>query len=187
MRFSLPQGGLHVIAGVNRLTFLLSKSSSQSKKKKGTTMNYEQNNSTSFPPTEPELCDNRCGFFVSSNMNLCSKCYRILRAEEDLTAVAKSAVKNSLRLPSCSLIITPQQKQPLETEPASVVVTAEPSSAPIGVMGFKCKCGSTFCRSHRCPEKHECSFNFKKVGLNYNQYILTLLWCCLYKREEIPH
>ncbi|WZZ24952.1 hypothetical protein YC2023_008353 [Brassica napus] len=159
------------------------------KKKKGTTMNSEQNNSTSFPPTEPELCDNRCGFFVSSNMNLCSKCYRILRAEEDLTAVAKSAVKNSLKLPSCSLIITPEQKQPLETEPASVVVTAEPSSAPIatgqeeaepskpartnrcfscnkkaGVMGFKCKCGSTFCRSHRCPEKHECSFNFKEVG-----------------------
>ncbi|CDY46062.1 BnaA09g41860D [Brassica napus] len=31
-------------------------------------------------------------------------------------------------------------------------------------MGFKCKCGSTFCRSHRCPEKHECSFNFKEVG-----------------------
>ncbi|CAG7885375.1 unnamed protein product [Brassica rapa] len=71
----------------------------EKKKKKGTTMNSEQNNSTSFPPTEPELCDNRCGFFVSSNMNLCSRCYRILRAEEDLTAVAKSAVKNSLITP----------------------------------------------------------------------------------------
>ncbi|RID80068.1 hypothetical protein BRARA_A02761 [Brassica rapa] len=138
-------------------------------------MNSEKNNSTSFPPTEPELCDNRCGFFVSSNMNLCSKCYRILRAEEDLTAVAKSAVKNSLKLPSCSLIITPEQKQPLETEPASVVEEAEPSKPARtnrcfscnkkgGVMGFKCKCGSTFCRSHRCPEKHECSFNFNEVG-----------------------
>ncbi|CAF2153651.1 unnamed protein product [Brassica napus] len=116
MQFSLLQGGLHAIASINRFE----------KKKKGTTMNSEQNNSTSFPPTEPELCDNRCGFFVSSNMNLCSKCYRILRAEEDLTAVAKSAVKNSLKLPSCSLIITPEQKQPLETKPASVVVTAEP-------------------------------------------------------------
>ncbi|KAJ4904137.1 Zinc finger A20 and AN1 domain-containing stress-associated protein 7 [Raphanus sativus] len=88
-----------------------------------------------------------------------------------------------------SLIVTPEQKQPLETRPASVVVTAEPSSAPIatdmrrqsrqkpartnrcfscnkkvGVMGFKCKCGSTFCRSHRNPERHECSFDFKEVG-----------------------
>ncbi|KAJ4894591.1 Zinc finger A20 and AN1 domain-containing stress-associated protein 7 [Raphanus sativus] len=122
-------------------------------------------------------------------MNLCSKCYRILRAEEDLTAVAKSAVKNSLKLPSISLIVTPEQKQPLETRPASVVVTAEPSSAPIatgheeaepskpartnmcfssnkkvGVMGFKCKCGSTFCGSHRYPEKHEYNLDFKEVG-----------------------
>ncbi|KAG2312061.1 hypothetical protein Bca52824_023618 [Brassica carinata] len=152
-------------------------------------MSSEQNNSTSFPPTEPELCDNGCGFSRTSNMNICSKCYRSLQAEEDQTAVAKAAVKNSLKLPSCSLIITPEQKQPLETKPASVFVISEPSSAPIamgqeesepskpartnrccswnkkvGVMEFKCKCGSTFCGSHRYPEKHECSFDFKEVG-----------------------
>uniref|UniRef100_M4E515 A20-type domain-containing protein n=1 Tax=Brassica campestris TaxID=3711 RepID=M4E515_BRACM len=146
-------------------------------------MNSEQNNSTSFPPTEPELCDNRCGFFVSSNMNLCSKCYRILRAEEDLTAVAKSAVKNSLKLPSCSLIITPEQKQPLETKPASVVVTAEPSSVPIATGQEEAE-PSKPARTNRC---FSCNKNVRSLSVNYNQHILILLWCCLYKREEIPH
>ncbi|CAL0309942.1 unnamed protein product [Lupinus luteus] len=34
----------------------------------------------------------------------------------------------------------------------------------VGLTGFKCKCGVTFCGSHRYPEKHGCGFNFKAVG-----------------------
>ncbi|ESQ55067.1 hypothetical protein EUTSA_v10027105mg [Eutrema salsugineum] len=34
----------------------------------------------------------------------------------------------------------------------------------VGIMGFKCKCGSTFCGEHRYPESHDCSFDFKEVG-----------------------
>lgn len=34
----------------------------------------------------------------------------------------------------------------------------------VGLTGFKCKCGSTFCGIHRYPEKHDCTFDFKVTG-----------------------
>ncbi|XP_010439277.1 PREDICTED: zinc finger A20 and AN1 domain-containing stress-associated protein 9-like [Camelina sativa] len=34
----------------------------------------------------------------------------------------------------------------------------------VGIMGFKCKCGSTFCGEHRYPETHDCTFDFKEMG-----------------------
>ncbi|CAN6577439.1 unnamed protein product [Malus baccata var. baccata] len=34
----------------------------------------------------------------------------------------------------------------------------------VGLTGFKCRCGTTFCAVHRYPEKHACSFDFKTLG-----------------------
>lgn len=34
----------------------------------------------------------------------------------------------------------------------------------VGLTGFVCKCGNTFCGVHRYPENHECSYDFKGVG-----------------------
>ncbi|KAI3734624.1 hypothetical protein L6452_14097 [Arctium lappa] len=34
----------------------------------------------------------------------------------------------------------------------------------VGLTGFTCRCGTTFCGSHRYPEKHDCTFDFKTVG-----------------------
>ncbi|KAK9050911.1 hypothetical protein SSX86_027536 [Deinandra increscens subsp. villosa] len=34
----------------------------------------------------------------------------------------------------------------------------------VGLTGFTCRCGATFCGTHRYPEKHECSFDFKTIG-----------------------
>ncbi|KAJ4955022.1 hypothetical protein NE237_011805 [Protea cynaroides] len=34
----------------------------------------------------------------------------------------------------------------------------------VGVVGFKCRCGSTFCSEHRYPEVHACTFDFKAMG-----------------------
>lgn len=34
----------------------------------------------------------------------------------------------------------------------------------VGLTGFKCRCGVTFCGSHRYAEQHDCSFDFKSAG-----------------------
>ena len=34
----------------------------------------------------------------------------------------------------------------------------------VGVLGFRCRCGETFCGAHRYAEKHNCTFDFKAVG-----------------------
>ncbi|KAK9985784.1 hypothetical protein SO802_030735 [Lithocarpus litseifolius] len=55
---------------------------------------------------------------------------------------------------------------------AAVAVTAAKSQPNrclvcrkrVGLTGFKCRCGTTFCGVHRYPEKHACTFDFKTVG-----------------------
>jgi hypothetical protein len=34
----------------------------------------------------------------------------------------------------------------------------------VGLLGFECKCGHTFCSIHRMPEDHECCVDFKSEG-----------------------
>ncbi|XP_038882478.1 zinc finger A20 and AN1 domain-containing stress-associated protein 4 [Benincasa hispida] len=34
----------------------------------------------------------------------------------------------------------------------------------VGLTGFRCRCGTTFCGAHRYPEKHGCTFDFKSIG-----------------------
>lgn len=33
-----------------------------------------------------------------------------------------------------------------------------------GIYGFQCKCGYNYCKFHRIPEEHDCTFDFATVG-----------------------
>ncbi|KAK7345358.1 hypothetical protein VNO77_15961 [Canavalia gladiata] len=143
-------------------------------------------------PEGHRLCTNNCGFFGSpATMNLCSKCYGDIRLKEQEEASTKSTIENALSSaaavtvtspplstssPSSPIVDSVESLRPAEVELSSVTVGSVPvpaSAQPnrcamcrkrVGLTGFKCRCGVTFCGAHRYPEKHACNFDFKTVG-----------------------
>lgn len=128
------------------------------------------------------LCANNCGYFGSpATLDLCSKCYRDHRLKVEQAASAISAVEKSLQFlppPSPSPSPSPSTSSsspdlPLVPETASPPPIPPAAASPnrcaacrkrVGLTGFACRCGAAFCGSHRYPEQHGCSFDFKAAG-----------------------
>ncbi|CAI0417455.1 unnamed protein product [Linum tenue] len=115
-------------------------------------------------------------------MNLCSKCYREIRVCEEQAASAKAAMEKthikSVATAAEHVIALEKSSAAAagsSSSEAKVVAVAEVAKAAnrcltcnkrVGLTGFKCKCGSTFCGSHRYPENHDCDYDFKEAGKN---------------------
>ncbi|KAK9698670.1 hypothetical protein RND81_08G122300 [Saponaria officinalis] len=112
-------------------------------------------------------------------MNMCSKCYRDHVTAENQSATVKAAVEKSLSPPSpprMTLVVSGEASSPapitVPEETKAVAVAAAPKAKnrcsscnkKVGMLGFECRCGSTFCGSHRYPEEHKCTFDFMEIG-----------------------
>ncbi|RWR80379.1 zinc finger A20 and AN1 domain-containing protein [Cinnamomum micranthum f. kanehirae] len=129
-------------------------------------------------PDGPVLCVNNCGFFGSAaTNNLCSKCYRDLFMKQQPNASPVISVLD--KVPASSSIQFDSVVPSLEKVEGAIssegTSSDDTSKHPppnrcmacrkrIGLTGFNCRCGGTFCTVHRYSEKHDCSFDYRSAG-----------------------
>ncbi|CAA6668509.1 unnamed protein product [Spirodela intermedia] len=67
--------------------------------------------------------------------------------------------------PISTSLVSPPPVAPLPTPPLPPRLgRCTACNRKVGLTGFRCRCGETFCGSHRYPEQHACSFDFKSAG-----------------------
>ncbi|XP_077226196.1 zinc finger A20 and AN1 domain-containing stress-associated protein 6-like [Tasmannia lanceolata] len=129
-------------------------------------------------PEGPILCANNCGFFGSAaTNNLCSKCYRDLFMKPKASLVISVPEKMPTASTSTQFDSIVESSNNMEENHGLDVgfITSENMDKPptnrcmtcqkrVGLTGFKCRCGGTFCSVHRYSEKHECSFDYRSAG-----------------------
>ncbi|OAY59253.1 hypothetical protein MANES_01G017400v8 [Manihot esculenta] len=109
---------------------------------------------------EPSLCANGCGFYGSvQNANLCSKCHKQYQKQQH-QAIYKSPSLMA-RLPLDAETVAGSTDQTASNRRTNLCSSCNKG---LGLMGFSCRCGNVFCRSHRHPEDHACSVDFKGLG-----------------------
>jgi hypothetical protein len=112
------------------------------------------------------LCANNCGFFGSpATLDLCSKCYRDLYPQQQQQpAPAGPFVPAASAFHPSSSSVSPEPEPPAASAAGAKAGRCASCRKRVGLTGFACRCGATFCGVHRYPERHACAFDFRAAG-----------------------
>ncbi|KAG8381457.1 hypothetical protein BUALT_Bualt06G0123900 [Buddleja alternifolia] len=147
--------------------------------------------SSSEPPEPPRsLCLRGCGFFgTAENRGFCSKCYsdylkqEMAKSESAIISGGGGYQISSAPQPAVEIKSESEISKLIEALNTAAITEIDKMNSPnsnppppiaksrcgccnkkVGLLGFVCRCGETFCRSHRYPEAHPCNFDFKSAG-----------------------
>ncbi|KAL7612497.1 hypothetical protein Lser_V15G09256 [Lactuca serriola] len=145
---------LHCIILMQLTTTKKPSTSSRRKQKEETEMAMKEQSKT------PQLCKTGCGFFGNPNTrNLCSVCFNI--------ELKKETCKHTDRIVAHVNILPDKSPSNNNHQSLNIINTknrCRVCNKRVGLIGFSCRCGRTFCGLHRMPEEHACDFDFKTAG-----------------------
>lgn len=121
-------------------------------------------------PQAPPRCARGCGFFgTAENEGHCSKCYMNFLKEKTPKSSSEAEIIRSDR----DIILPEAENRRTEINNDGYISVpsipkaknrCESCSKKVGLLGFQCRCGGTFCGLHRYAEEHRCKFDFKQAG-----------------------
>ncbi|KAF5795408.1 putative transcription regulator A20-like family [Helianthus annuus] len=102
----------------------------------------------------PQLCKAGCGFYGNlKTRNLCSVCFKVV--------LQKEASKQTVIAVNVADTVPLKKHHSVEVKKKN---RCQVCNKRVGLIGFGCRCGHSFCGLHRMPEEHACKFDFKAAG-----------------------